>query len=129
LGSGNYVFNPHIQVKAMPNTPLAGDLVLRNTFMNRFSVNLGYRTENSLIAGFDVLITPMVRAGYSFNHDIGRLAGVKGISNELYVGMAFPYRNSREDFGKRRYISNKGGFKNDYRRKVNRNNKRRLIHR
>jgi type IX secretion system PorP/SprF family membrane protein len=129
LGQGNYVFNPHFQLKAVPNAPLAGDIVLRNTFMNRFSIVLGYRTENSLIAGFDVLITPMVRAGYSFNHDVGRLSSVKGISNELYIGMAFPYRNSREDFGGRRYIGRKGGFKSDYKRTTNRNNKRRLIHR
>lgn len=129
FGEGNYVFNPHIQAKIVYNAPIAGDLVLRNTFMNRFSVNLGYRTENSLIAGFDLLISPMVRAGYSFSHDVGPLARTKGISNELYLGIAFPYRSDRADFGERQYISNKGGFKRDYRRRHNRTVKNRQIHR
>ncbi len=129
LGSKRYTFNPNIQIKAVPNAPLAGDIVLRNTFSGRFSFVLGYRTENSLIAGFDMLITPMLRAGYSFNYDVGRLARVKGVSNELYIGLAFPYRNDRYDFGKRQYINNKGTFKTDYRRRTNRHNKRRVIHR
>lgn len=129
FGSGNYTFNPHLQIKAVRNAPIAGDLILRNTFMGRFSLVLGYGTENSLIAGFDILISPMVRAGYSFNYDVGRLSRVKGVSNELYLGLAFPYRNDRNDFGKRRYVGNKGSFKNDYRRKTNRVNNRRLIHR
>ena len=129
LGGDRYTFNPNIQIKATRNAPIAGDLILRNTFSGRWSLVVGYRTENSLIAGFDVLISPMVRAGYSFNYDIGTLSRAKGMSNELYLGLAFPYNNSREDFGKRRYISRKGGFKNDYRRRNKRINKRRLIKR
>jgi type IX secretion system PorP/SprF family membrane protein len=124
-GGENYTFNPNIQVKAVENAPLAGDLILRNTFMGRFSVVVGYRTEHSVIAGIDMLITPMLRAGYSFNHDVGKLARAKGMSNELYIGMAFPYRNSRNDFDRRRYVSTKGGFKRTYRKHQNRNGRTR----
>lgn len=116
FGNERYTFNPHIQVKGGANMPLQGDLVLRNTFINRFSIVLGYRSENSIIAGFDVLITPMVRAGYSFNYDVGSLSRVKGASNELYIGLAFPYRSDREDFGNKRYIGRKGGSLSDYSR-------------
>lgn len=122
---GNYTFNPNIQVKYVANAPLAADLILRNTFMGRFSLVVGYRTENSIVAGVDMLITPMLRAGYSFNHDVGPLARAKGMSNELYIGLAFPYRSDRSDFGRRRYVSNKGGFKRTYRKHQNRNNKTR----
>lgn len=125
-GGPRYTFNPHLQVKAGRNTPIAGDLILRNTFSGRFSIVVGYRTENSLIAGVDMLITPYLRAGYSFNYDIGPLSKAKGMSNELYLGVAFPYRNSREDFGKRRYVDNKGGFKRDYKRKYHSKNKIRV---
>lgn len=128
LGSGNYMFNPNIQVKAVSNAPIAGDLILRNTFGGRFSVVVGYRTENSIIAGIDFLISPMLRAGYSFNHDVGKLARVKGMSNELYIGLAFPYRDDRSAFDKRRYISTKGGFKRTYKKNQNRNRKTRFSH-
>ena len=96
----NFTFNPNLQVKYVYGAPLQADLVLRNTFYGRFSVVVGYRSENSIIAGVDMLITPFMRAGYSFNHDVGSLARVKGMSNELHVGFGLPYRNSREDFGK-----------------------------
>jgi len=114
----NYTLNPHIQVKAVQNAPIAGDLILRNTFMNRFSIVAGFRSEQSIIVGADFLITPMFRAGYSFNYDVGSLSRIKGVSNEIYLGIAFPYRSDRSDFGKRIYINKKGGFRSDYRRKA-----------
>lgn len=119
FGGDRYVFNPHMQIKGLADAPIAGDLVLRNTFNGRFSLNIGYRTENSIIAGFDILVTPMMRAGYSFNYDVANLSRAKGMSNELYIGLAFPYHNDRSAFDKRRYISNKGGFKRTYRKKQN----------
>lgn len=120
----NYTFNPNLQVKIARGAPIQGDLVLRNTFMGRWSLVVGYRTENSIIAGVDFLVTPWMRMGYSFNHDVGRLAQNKGMSNEIYLGVGFPYRNSRYDFGEPRYIDRKGGFRRDYRRKYHRKRKR-----
>lgn len=122
-----FSFNPNIQIKAMVNTPIAADLILRNTFVSRFSVVVGYRTEQSIVAGIDMLITPMVRAGYSFNYDVGPLSRTKGMSNELYLGMAFPYNNSRDDFGRRRYVGTKGGFKRTYKRHYSRKQGSRYI--
>ena len=120
----NYTLNPHIQIKATINAPVAGDIILRNTFMNRFSIVVGYRTEESIIVGADFLITPMLRAGYSFNYDVGSLSRIKGVSNEIYLGLAFPYRSDRQDFGKRIYINNKGGFRSDYRRRAGKGKRR-----
>lgn len=116
----NYTFNPNIQVKLLRGAPVQGDLLLRNTFYGRWSLVAGYRTENSIIAGVDFLVTPFLRVGYAFNHDVGPLARVKGMSNEFHIGFGFPYRNNRSDFGEPRYINNKGGFRRDYKRKYNR---------
>jgi type IX secretion system PorP/SprF family membrane protein len=113
----NYTFNPNIQVKAVRGTPIQGDLVLRNTFYGRWSIVVGYRTEHSIIAGLDFLITPFMRAGYSFNHDVGQLARVKGMSNEIHLGFGMPYRSDRGDFGNRKYINKKGGFQRQYKRR------------
>lgn len=120
----NYTFNPNLQVKVVRGAPIQGDLVLRNTFQGRWSLVVGYRSENSIIAGFDVLVTPFMRVGYSFNHDVGELARTKGMSNEFHIGFGLPYRNSRYDFGDPRYINRKGGFRRDYKRKYKRKNKR-----
>jgi len=119
----NFTLNPNLQVKYVTGAPLAGDLIIRNTFYGRFSVIVGYRTENSIVAGLDFLITPMARMGYSFNYDVGKLSSAKGMSNELYLGLAFPYHSDRNDFGKRRIVSNKGGFRRDYRRQYHQKNK------
>ena len=117
----NYTFNPNLQVKMVMGAPAQADLILRNTFHGRFSLVVGYRSENSIIAGADFLITPFMRAGYSFNYDVGSLSRMKGMSNELYLGFGMPYRSDRNKFGKRRYINRKGRFgrehKHNYRKK------------
>lgn len=117
LGSKKYTFNPHIQIKALMNAPLSADLILRNTFNNRFSIVAGYRTENSIIVGIDFLISEFARIGYSFNYDVGKLSKVKGMSNELYLGLAFPYNSDRSEFSKRKFVDRKGSPKRDYRRR------------
>ena len=111
----NYTFNPHIQIKGALNTPLTADLILRNT-LGLWSFTVGYRTENSIIAGVDFLLSQNFRVGYSFNYSIDRLANAKASSNELYLGFAFPYRSDRYDFERRRYIGRKGKPKSDWKR-------------
>lgn len=121
----NFVFNPHIQVKMGMNIPVQGDLILRNTFYNRFSFVLGYRSENALIAGIDVRLNGYMRLGYSFNYNLGRLSKVMGASNDVYLGFAFPYHNNRSDFGNSRYYTKKGGSRFDYSRSSRRKHFRR----
>jgi type IX secretion system PorP/SprF family membrane protein len=122
--SDRYTFQPNIQMKVLRGAPIQADLILRNTFNGRWSVIVGYRSESSIIAGVDFLVTPFMRVGYSFNHDVAGLARFKGMSNEFHLGFGMPYRNDRYDFGERRYISNKGRFRRDYNRKYKRKNKR-----
>lgn len=112
--SEKYSLNPHIQIKAAINTPIQADLILRNTFNNTWSLNVGYRSESAILAGFDFLIAGRYRFGYSFNYDVGKLAKFKGSSNELYVGIGLPYHNSREAFGQRKYLNRKQGYKRDF---------------
>jgi type IX secretion system PorP/SprF family membrane protein len=119
----NYTFNPNIQVKYVWGAPVQADIILRNTLYGRFSVVVGYRTENSIIAGIDMLITPFMRAGYSFNYDVGSLARVKGVSNEIHIGFGLPFHNSRYDFGRRRYIGHKGRFSRELKHKARRKKK------
>ncbi|MDX2362425.1 MAG: PorP/SprF family type IX secretion system membrane protein [Crocinitomicaceae bacterium] len=122
---GNYTFNPHLQIKGAMNAPLQGDLILRNTFINRFSLIVGYRSENSIIAGFDILLGGYARVGYSFNYDVGKLSTTKGMSNEFYLGLAFPYHNDREARTDRKYIGRRGGFRSDYNHHSRRKHQRR----
>ncbi len=125
VGSKKYTFNPHLQIKSVMNTPLAADLILRNTFVNRFSFVVGYRTENSIIAGVDFLISEYARVGYSFNYNLGKLSTVKGVSNELYLGLAFPYNNDRYSFNQRKYVNRNGSPKSEYSRRSRQKNQTR----
>lgn len=114
--SDRYTFNPNIQLNAVFNAPIQADIVLRNTFINTWSLVVGYRTENALILGFDFRIAGSFRLGYSFNYGVDKLATIKGMSNELYVGIGLPYHNSREEFGQRHYLNKKGKFRRDFRK-------------
>ncbi|MFK7785665.1 MAG: PorP/SprF family type IX secretion system membrane protein [Crocinitomicaceae bacterium] len=112
--SENYRLNPNIQIKGALNTPIQADIILRNTFMNLWSLNLGYRTENSLIGGIDFLVGGTFRMGYAINYDLGKLSQARGLSHELYAGIGLPYHNSRENFSKRKYLNRKKTHKRDF---------------
>lgn len=122
--SDRFVFNPNLQVKATMHAPLQADLVLRG-LTGDLGFSLGYRSENSLIAGVDYMIARRVRIGYSFNHDVGSLARTKGMSHEVYLGLGLPYYFNSETFDSRKYVGRKGGSKTNYKRSYKRTNRRR----
>ncbi|MFT6244867.1 MAG: type IX secretion system PorP/SprF family membrane protein [Salibacteraceae bacterium] len=120
----NYTFNPNLQVKMVYGAPIQGDLTLRNTLYSRFSIVAGFSSEIAVIAGVDMLITPFLRAGYSFNHSVGDLSRISGMTNEFHIGCGLPYRNSRRDFGKRIYLNRKGRFAREHKFNSRRKKKR-----
>ncbi len=121
--SDNFVLNPNIQLKGTANAPIQGDLLLRG-ITNSLGFSIGYRSENSLIAGIDYTISGRVRIGYAFNHDVGSLARTKGASHEVYLGLGLPYYFNRDSFDSRKYVGRKGGHKTDFRRSYKRYNRR-----
>jgi len=121
--SERFTLNPNIQVKATMYAPIQGDFVLRG-IMGDFGLSLGYRSENSLIAGMDYTFAGRVRLGYSFNYDVGSLARTKGMSHEVYLGLGLPYYSYTDKFDKSRYVGRKGGYKRDYKRNFKKRNKR-----
>lgn len=114
-----FIFNPSIQAKVVKNAPVQMDVVLRG-ITNNLGFSLGYRSENSLIAGFDYMFADRFRLGYSFNYDIGSLARIKGMSNEIYLGIGLPYYFNKETFNTRHYIGRKNKFSRNYSRKYKR---------
>ncbi len=115
----NFVLNPNFQFKGTYNAPLQGDALIRGIF-NHFGASVGYRTENSIIVGLDYTFAKQLRVGYAFNYDVGPLARVKGMSNEVYLGFAFPYYFNGEEFDSRKYVGRKGNTKYEYNRKYGR---------
>lgn len=121
--SDRFVLNPNIQLKATRYAPLQGDLLLRG-IVNYLGFSLGYRSENSLIAGLDFTFANKVRIGYAFNYDVGSLARTKGMSHEVYLGLGLPYYFNSETFDSRKYVGRKGGSKTNYKRRYKRNNRK-----
>lgn len=121
--SDRFVLNPNLQMKMVFNAPVQGDFVLRG-ISNNFGASVGYRTENSLIVGLDYTFVDKIRIGYSFNYDAGKLARVKGMSHEIYIGLGLPYYFNKDNFSTRQYIGRKAGFKRNYKRRYHRSKKR-----
>ena len=117
--SDRFIFHPSIQAKLVKNSPFQLDVVLRG-ITNNLGFSVGYRSENSLIAGFDYIFAERIRVGYSFNYDVGPLARVKGMSNEIYLGIGLPYYFNKDTFNSRQYIGRKNKFSRDYTRKYRR---------
>jgi type IX secretion system PorP/SprF family membrane protein len=121
--SERFVFNPNLQLKATMYAPLQADLLLRG-ITGDLGFSIGYRSENSLIAGIDLMIAKRVRIGYAFNYDVGSLARTKGMSHEICLGLGLPYYFNSETFDSRKFVGRKGGSKANYKRQYQRNNKR-----
>lgn len=109
----NYMLNPCVQVKMTHGAPVQGDILLRNIFKGTFAFTLGYRTENALIAGFDIMIANKSRIGYSFNYNIGPTQ-LSGTAHEIYLGFGLPFYYDGTRFSKRKYLNKKGGYSRDY---------------
>lgn len=116
-GGGNYTFNPHIQINAAMNAPIHATIILRNSFNEKWSFVLGYRTENAIIAGADFQFGGRFRLGYSFGYGISKLGRTLGISNEVYLGVGLPYyHRTKDDFSKGKYYNKRGRIKRDFRK-------------
>ncbi len=114
-----FIFNPSLQAKVVKNAPVQLDVVLRG-ITNNLGFSLGYRSENSLIAGFDYIFAERIRLGYSFNFDVGQLSRTKGMSNEIYLGIGLPYYFNKDTFNSRRYMGRKNKFSRNYTRRYHR---------
>jgi type IX secretion system PorP/SprF family membrane protein len=117
-----FVFNPHVLIKATKGAPIQGDIILRNTFKNVFSIVVGYRTEKSLIGGFDFMIVNRIRLGISANYDIGTLSGINNLSSEIYLGIGLPFHDNRDEFFKRKIVNSRGGFRTRFSKTYRRKN-------
>ena len=111
-------------MKFVPNAPIQGDLLLRNIFNGRTAISVGYRTENAIVAGFDILISNVARIGYSFNYNLGRFSSFMATSHELYLAMGLPYYYNDNKFSQRKYIDKKQNFSRIYRKRAKRFNSR-----
>ena len=121
--SDRLVLNPNILLKATKYAPLQGDIVLR-AITRIVGFSAGYRSEKTVIAGFDFTLADRVRIAYAFNADVGQLAKTKGFSHEVYLGIGLPYYFNSETFGSQKYVGRKGGSKVNFRRSYTRNNRK-----
>jgi len=122
--SERFVFHPSLQLKYTWNAPIQGDAILRGIWSD-LGFSLGYRSENSLIAGIDYTFGQKIRIGYMANYDLGPLARSKGWSHEIYLGLGLPYYNSNVGIDGRLYVNKKGGYKTNYRRSARRKQSKR----
>lgn len=121
----SYTFNPLVKVAYVANAPIQGDIILRNIIKGRMAFSLGYRTENALIAGFDIMISNVARIGYSFNYNLDRFSKFAATSHEIYLGLGLPFYYETNRFAKRQYINKKSSFSKEYSRRARKYNKRR----
>lgn len=125
--TGSYTFNPCVQVKFLPNSPIQGDLLLRNIIKGKFAFSLGYRTENAILAGFEIMFNNVARLGYSFNYNLSRYNNLMATSHEIYLGLGLPFYYETNKFGSRHYLNKKNNFTNHYKTRAKKLGKRRHL--
>ncbi|TXH57481.1 MAG: type IX secretion system membrane protein PorP/SprF [Bacteroidia bacterium] len=110
-----FLLNPSAQFKIQANTPLQGEIQIRNLISYIVGVTVGYRTSNALVFGIDGMIAKKVRIGYMANYGVGQLANTRGFSHEVYLGLGFPYYFNKNYT---KIINRKGGFGRMYKKKA-----------
>lgn len=113
---GNFVLNPSAQIKLMKSAPAQFDVQVRG-IISPVGVSVGYRSDNTVLAGLDGIIFNRIRIGYMGGYNVGKLRTVKGFSHEVTLGMGLPYYFNKKDT---RIINKKGGFSRNYRKRAGR---------
>ena len=82
---GYYKLRPSMLVKYTPIWPPSVELNCEWVYMGRFSLGLGYRMFDGIIANIKIPITQSIEVGYSFDYTTSKMRFGGSNSHEIVV--------------------------------------------
>lgn len=88
----NLKLKPSVLVRYMQASGVQADLNMNLIVRNKFWTGISYRTNDALVAMFQVLPTNQWRIGYAYDMGLSKLASLHHGSHELMVQYTFGFR-------------------------------------
>lgn len=88
----NLKLKPSVLVRYMQSTGAQADLNVNLIVRNKFWTGVSYRTDDALVAMFQVLPSNQWRIGYAYDMGLSKLASLHHGSHEINVQYTFGYR-------------------------------------
>jgi type IX secretion system PorP/SprF family membrane protein len=100
--TGGYTFTLNPQVKVIPSAlfkyqpggSVQSDFSLLMALMERISIGMGYRSENTMIGMLEVQLNHQLRMAYAYDFDLSPLGKYKGGSHEIGINYIFSYERN-----------------------------------
>jgi type IX secretion system PorP/SprF family membrane protein len=100
--TGGYTFTLNPQVKLIPSAlfkyqpggSVQSDFSLLMALMERISIGMGYRSENTMIGMLEVQLNHQLRMAYAYDFDLSPLGKYKGGSHEIGINYIFSYERN-----------------------------------
>ena len=89
----NFKLKPHAFMKYAPEVPASIDLNANLFMYDLVEFGLGYRTDDSVTAMLNFLITPSIRIGYAYDSIQSDLSYLTKASHELFINFDINFRN------------------------------------
>tara|TARA_B100001939_G_scaffold309703_1_gene291145 strand:- start:3603 stop:4421 length:819 start_codon:yes stop_codon:yes gene_type:complete len=90
--NNDFKFKPHAFMKYASEAPISLDLNA-NLFMYDFvEVGLGYRTDDSITAMVNFLVSPSIRIGYAYDSIQSELSFLTKASHEIFINFDINFR-------------------------------------
>jgi type IX secretion system PorP/SprF family membrane protein len=100
--TGGYTFqlnpqiklSPSVLLKYQPGGTIQIDCNLQVALMDRISLGLGYRSENTLIGMVEVQLNHQLRMAYAYDFDLSPLGKYQGGSHEIGINYVFSFERN-----------------------------------
>ena len=90
--NNDFKFKPHAFMKYASEAPISLDLNA-NLFMYDFvEIGLGYRTDDSITAMINFLVSPSIRIGYAYDSIQSELSFLTKASHEIFINFDINFR-------------------------------------
>jgi type IX secretion system PorP/SprF family membrane protein len=87
--SAEVTLKPSVMFKTVSGAPIQTDLNMNVWFNNLIAVGLSYRTSDALVGLAEIQLTPQLRMGYSYDHNISDLVSYNNGSHEVMLRFEF----------------------------------------
>ena len=89
----NFKFKPHTFVKYASQSPLSLDLNANLFMYNLIEVGAGYRTDDSITAMINFMVSPSIRIGYAYDSIQSELNFLTKASHEIFINFDINFKS------------------------------------
>jgi len=84
--NSEFAVRPMLIYRSIPGDGAIVDVKAGLSYLDKLAFNLGYRTNNGLLAALDLTVSDQFRLGYAYDAGMSRLNAVSNGSHELLLG-------------------------------------------